>query len=152
MYRKMFFRCLAVVVCLVMVHLCAGSAAAQLSPPISPWMSMFQRRTGPLDNYNALVKPQQEALRNYQNQQQDIQRNQQAVQTLQQGGSAGGIDLMGRSSSAPLDPNRSLLQAPREMPSGQSSAAYYNNHLHYYQNLQQNRVPNFSSPGANRRR
>jgi hypothetical protein len=26
--------------------------------PISPWMNMFQRRVGPLDNYNSWVRPQ----------------------------------------------------------------------------------------------
>lgn len=135
----------------------SDTAVAQLSPPISPWMSMFQRRTGPLDNYNAAVKPQQDALRNYQAQQRGLQQNQQAIQSLQRQNSApsiggsGGIDLTSRA-AGPLDPNKTLLQAPREVPSGQANAAYYNNLLNYYQPMGQSRVPNFSQPGANRRR
>jgi hypothetical protein len=131
----------------------SGVAVAQLSPPISPWMSMFQRRQGPLDNYNAFVKPQQDMLKNYQAQQQQIQRNSQALQSMQTQNLTGGkgVDLAGRASGS-LDPNKSLLNAPQELPSGQSIPASYGNYLHYYQTAPMGRVPNFSQPGSGRRR
>jgi hypothetical protein len=57
-------RRILVCVCFILVGLTwASSAFAQpryypRSSPISPWMNMFQRKPGPLDNYHSFVQPQ----------------------------------------------------------------------------------------------
>lgn len=134
----------------------SGNVSAQLSPPISPWMKMFDRNqnTGGLGNYLGGVKPQmdyQKALSAQTNQLNNLQ--QQAQAAMAAAGTAGGglgtggsgsQNLAGRA-GAGLDPNNTLLQPPRMIPNTNPSAAYYNQHLHYYQSIQRRPVPYFST-------
>jgi hypothetical protein len=67
----------------------ASSAFAQItySPPrgpISPWMNMFQKRPGPLDNYNSYVRPSMELQRQVIQQNADSMQNAAGIQALGQ--------------------------------------------------------------------
>jgi hypothetical protein len=52
---------------------------------ISPWMNMFQRHPGPLDNYNSYVRPQLELQRAVNQQNVALQRQGSQIQTLRLG-------------------------------------------------------------------
>ncbi|MDR0520539.1 MAG: hypothetical protein LBH00_01660 [Planctomycetaceae bacterium] len=133
----------------------SSTVSAQLPPAISPWMRMFDRDqpTGGLGNYLGSVKPHMDSMRESAAQANRLKALQQATAAMAAGGGgtgmqnligdAGAQNLTGRA-GAGLDPNRTLLQPPRETPSS-SSAAYYNQHLHYYQSLPRRSVPMFSS-------
>jgi hypothetical protein len=84
--------------------------------PISPWMNMFQRRVGPLDNYNSWVRPQLQL--------QDAMARQNVA--LQQ--QATGLQLLGQQIEA--------KQGNQVRPTGTGSV--FMNYFHYY--------PSFGSP------
>jgi len=153
------------ILCLVVVTLAipmmSRSVLAQTSPAISPWMQMLNRsrEPGQLDNYNRLVKPQQDAMKAYANQQSQLQAQQQALRAMQSGadgssgGGSGSRNLLtpggspsGGSSSAA---NNLLLSPPREIPSTQRNPAVYTQYLHYYppQSMWRRPVP-YYSPAA----
>ena len=103
--------------CVVAVVASTESASAQYSPPLSPWLSMYnQNRGGILDNYHTFVMPQFEAQKEFaqqQSQQKDMQRQ---------------IDQ--------------ILNPPKKRPSFTSSGgAGYRQHLHYYRGLPQGGPP-----------
>ena len=52
--------------------------------PISPWMDMFQRHPGPLDNYHSYVKPEMQAQNQFNQQQNALAQNAAGVQVLGQ--------------------------------------------------------------------
>ena len=133
----------------------SSSVFAQLSPAISPWMGMFDRNRTPgtLDNYNRLVKPQQNMLKAYAAQANQIQNQQQALQALQDGGggsASGARNLM--DAGSPSGKTSPFLSPPREIPSTQSNPAGFNQYLHYYPtgSMARRPVPNFSTPGRRR--
>jgi hypothetical protein len=138
--KLVLFGLFAAAVPLVTVH----SAFAQLPPAISPWMGMFDRNRGNgLDKYNQYVKPQQDYLKAYAAQQGQIQAQQQMLQQAMSGSGNGGG---GGSRTLSSGGGHSFLKAPREIPSGSSGAANFNQYLHYYQGgLPRQPVPNFSS-------
>ncbi|MDR2762914.1 MAG: hypothetical protein LBB88_09955 [Planctomycetaceae bacterium] len=104
------------------------SEAQTTRPTISPWLSMYNNRSGSsLPNYQAYVRPQMDMLKELQN-----QSNQIKSQGIQQ------RDLS------------QILEAPRLKPSiSGSQPAGFRQYLHYYQGLPQGGVPNFS--GGRRR-
>jgi hypothetical protein len=72
---------------LLLVGVFAGlqaTALAQTRPTISPWMQMFNRNTGPLDNYHTYVRPQMELNDQLRSQNAAIQRNRTDVSSLGQ--------------------------------------------------------------------
>ncbi len=67
--------------------LASGAVMAQgpylpSSPTISPWMGLFQRNPGPLDNYNTFVRPQQQLQGVIQQQNGVMMQQGNAIQTL----------------------------------------------------------------------
>ena len=52
------------------------------TPTISPWMNLFNRNTGPLDNYHTYVQPQLETQRTFRDQNALNQRQQAALGAL----------------------------------------------------------------------
>lgn len=160
----MLRRCVKSVLCLLVAVLSVAavspSASAQLPPPISPWMGMFDRSRGPgtLDNYNRNVRPQQDMMKAYANQASQIQAQQQVLQALQaqSGGSSGGgmgaRDLTGTTGGGSSPTRDIVLAPPQEIPSAQRNPAGFNQYLHYYPqgSMPRRPVPNFSSPGQRR--
>ena len=133
----------------------SSTALAQLSSPISPWMGMFDRNRGPgtISNYHQNVKPQQDLLKAYTAQQNQMQSQQQALQALQSGGSGGGAgprNLTGPG-GAPVGAG-GVLSPPREIPSMQRNPAGFNQYSHYYpqSSMPRRPVPNFSTTGRRR--
>jgi hypothetical protein len=53
----------------------AVGADAVRRPAISPWLSLYQKNGGPLDNYHMFVRPRFQVLNNFQQQSDAIQRN-----------------------------------------------------------------------------
>ena len=130
------------------------SVWAQLPPPVSPWMGMFDRPLNPtFGNYLGNVRPRQELQRTQAAQTSQLQTQQRALQALQQGGGAASTsarDLVG-GAVAPAGGATSLrdvLAPPRERPSMQSPAGF-NQYLHYYPpgSMPRRPVPNFSTQG-----
>lgn len=105
-------------------------ARAQLPPPISPWLNMFNNNRGnPLSNYHTYVRPEQQIIKEFQSQERQIR--QQATQQQQL---TGDVDK--------------VLNMPRKKPSmGSARGAGFGQHMHYYQNLPARAVPQFSTPG-----
>jgi len=142
-----------------------GSVAnAQSSPPISPWMGMFDRPNNPtLGNYLGNVRPQQEMMRSSASQASQIQSQQRALQSLLQPpsgggapGSGSGAQNLARASSVAASGGasdvRNVLAAPREVPRAQRNPAGFNQYLHYYPPyaMQRKPVPNYSATGRRR--
>lgn len=74
----------------VMISLYSQVAEAQsyrrsqyVSPAISPYLYLTERKDGPLDNYNRLVKPRIEMQKAFQNQQSEIDRANRDFQDYQ---------------------------------------------------------------------
>ena len=135
----------------------SSSVFAQLPPPISPWLGMFDRSRGPgqLDNYNRVVKPQQDLMKAYTAQSNQLQAQQRALLELQSGmSSSSGTGVRDLAGSAEPSSGRGgmLLSAPREIPSMQRNPAGFNQYLHYYptNSMPRRTVPNFSQPGRGR--
>ena len=150
-------QCLLIVV-LTFLVVCS-SAFAQLPPPISPWMGMFDRNRGPgsISNYHHNVKPQQDMMRAYAAQANQLQSQQQALQTLQSGmgsgGGGGGSGIGSRDlAGVAVATDDMLLAPPREIPRMQRNPAGFNQYLHYYPpgSLPRQPVPNFSQAGRRR--
>ncbi|MDR1479817.1 MAG: hypothetical protein LBJ00_12865 [Planctomycetaceae bacterium] len=109
------------------VGIFANLSEAQTRPTISPWLSMFNNRSGSLPNYQAFVRPQMDVLKELQSQSDQLksQKNQQN-------------NLL------------HVLEAPGLRPTiSGSQPAGFRQYLHYYQGLPQGGVPNFS--GGRRR-
>ena len=109
------------------------SAAAQFSPQrptISPWMGIFQRNTGAMDNYNTFVRPQMELNRTLQMQGSALDRQEMGLQDLN-------YEMMQPQG------NRSTM-----MPTGQG--ATFMNFSHYYGGSRQVSRPVPSRPTASR--
>ena len=137
----------------------SNSVFAQLPPPISPWMGMFDRNrtSGTLGPYLSNVRPQQDMMKAYAAQSSQIQAQQRVLQSLQSGtgssgGSSGSMDLSGVLGGSSGSQNKELLQPPREIPSTQRNPAGYYQYLHYYpqHSLPRRPVPYFSSSGGRR--
>ena len=60
----------------------APSSYAPSTPPISPWMNLWQRNVGPFDNYNSVVGPELRLRDVIQQQNMAIQQNQEGIRTL----------------------------------------------------------------------
>ena len=139
-------------------------AQAMLPSSISPWMQMLDRsRSGShIDNYNRLVRPQQDAVRASADQMNQLQQQQRALQAMQN--SAGGVSSgsggsgmrnlitpspAGQSTGAS---NRMLLSPPREIPRLDRNPATFNQYLHYYppHAMPRRPVPQFSPTGGRR--
>jgi hypothetical protein len=93
------------------------SVSAQLQPPLSPWLNLFNNSRGNvLDNYHTYVAPQIQAQQDFatqQSQQKDLQRQ---------------IDK--------------ALNAPKKRPSyAPGNGAGYRQYLHYYSGLSQGGPP-----------
>jgi hypothetical protein len=141
----------------VLVQVMSPSVFAQLSPPIRPWMGMMDRNrdAGTLDNYNRLVKPQQDMMRAYAAQENQLRAQQRALQAMQGGGVSGGSGTGARDLSASgsgIVGGKLLLAPPREIPSMQRNPAGFDQYLHYYpaNAFPRKPVPNFSSAGRRR--
>jgi len=110
-------------------------AFAQLPPPVSPWLGMTDRNrnTGTLGPYLSNVKPLQDQMRASSALQGQLQSQQQALRTLQEGGGGGGMPIAigGGGAHASTD-MKSVLNPPRELPSAQRQPAGYNQYIHYY--------------------
>jgi len=126
-------------------------------------MQMLNRREhGQVDNYNRLVKPQQDLMKAYAAQQSQLQAQQQALKAMQSspsGGSGSGTgsrDILspggGSSGGSSGATNNLLLSPPREIPSTQRSPATFTQYLHYYppQSMVRRPVPYFSPTGGRR--
>ncbi|MDR2169991.1 MAG: hypothetical protein LBP59_07615 [Planctomycetaceae bacterium] len=104
-----------------------SEAQTTTRPTISPWLSMFNNRSGSLPNYQAFVRPQMDVLRELQNQSDQLKIQDAKQRSLTQ-----------------------TLEAPRLKPSlSGSQPAGFRQYLHYYQGLPQGGVPNFN--GGKRR-
>ena len=53
-------------------------------PTFSPWFSLFQRNTGPLDNYHSFVRPEQRLFRTLQDQGMALEQQRTRVGALGQ--------------------------------------------------------------------
>jgi len=158
--------CLAVVSQAIPVMSHSAFAQTGLPPAVSPWMQMLDRsRSGShLDNYNRLVRPQQDAMRAYADQQSQLQAQQRALSAMQSGGSGGNIGSGGANTRTLVTPdggatgrptgaaNDMLLSPPREIPRTQRNPAMFNQYLHYYpaHALPRRPVPQFSQTGGRR--
>jgi hypothetical protein len=74
---------------LVIAGVCVPSLFAQMgyyseNGTISPWMNMFQRHPGPLDNYHSFVQPQMQLQRTLALQGAALQRHRTEIQSLGQ--------------------------------------------------------------------
>jgi hypothetical protein len=109
------------------------TVSAQLPPPISPWMGMFQSSRGnPFGNYQTYVKPQMDMMSEFRSQGQAIQK--QAVQQAAQGKQLEGA-------------TDKVLDMPRKRPPiGGQPACGFGQHLHFYPNIGASPVPNYSTP------
>jgi|GEM_PF-2074540 len=137
----------------------SSSALAQLPPPISPWMHMFDRPANPtLGNFLGNVRPQQDLMRAHAVQANQLRAQQQALQAFQtQGGLGSGDGGVGARNLVGTAPGGGLsaldvLDPPREIPRVQRGAAGFNQYMHYYpsHSLPRKPVPNFSSAGRRR--
>jgi hypothetical protein len=86
-------------------------------PTFSPWFSLYQHNTGPLDNYHILVQPQIQAINTFQQQGAAIQSN------------ASGLAAIGE------DVNR-LQERGRVHSTGTNSVFMY--YSHYYPAFRRN--------------
>ena len=144
------------------VSVVGPSVFAQLPPPISPWMHMFDRPSNPtLGNFLGGVRPQQDLMRANAAQTSQLQTQQQALQALQQGGGTGGggagaRNLVGTGAPAlaggGASDARAVLAPPREIPSMQRNPAGFNQYMHYYppRSMPRKPVPSFSATGRRR--
>jgi hypothetical protein len=157
MSKQIIKSVLCLLVAVLTVSIVSPSALAQLPPPVSPWMGMFDRPTSPtLGNFLGNVRPQQDLMRAataHVNQMQAQQRALQALQTPQGGLGAGGAG--GRNLAGPAGGGSSaqyVLAPPRVIPRAQRSPAGFNQYLHYYpsHSMPRRPVPNFSSTGRRR--
>ena len=157
MLRQIIKLVLCLPVAIGAVSMASPSAFAQLSPSMSPWMQMFDRPNNPmLGNYLGNVRPQQDMMKAYAAQANQIQSQQRALQALQAPG--GSSETMGTrnlsSATAPTGGTSSMqavLEPPRTIPSVQSPAGF-NQYMHYYppNSMPRRPVPNFSSTGRRR--
>jgi hypothetical protein len=59
-----------------------GGVPTQGGSPFSPWLNLYQRKGGPLDNYHMFVQPAQEQQNALQNLQYGVQHNASAVNSV----------------------------------------------------------------------
>ncbi|MBN2580000.1 MAG: hypothetical protein JXB10_13510 [Pirellulales bacterium] len=71
--------CLVVSLRPVSAQIYAPSGPQALPPTFSPWLNLFQRNTGPLDNYHTWVQPEMRLRQTLQYQARNIQSLQQYV-------------------------------------------------------------------------
>jgi len=109
--------------CLLAVVLMTQEASAQ-SPPLSPWLSLFNDNRGNiLDNYHTFVAPQIQMQKDFAQQEQQIQRQQAGQKSLE----------------SQLD---KALNAPKKRASfAPGNGAGYRQYLHYYKGLPQGGPP-----------
>ncbi len=62
------------------------SAYRAMSPPLSPWLSLYRHDTGPLDNYHTFVRPQLQLRETIRKQDSRIQMLGQEVTQFQENG------------------------------------------------------------------
>jgi len=79
-------RC-AILVGIAAAFFCAVPASAQTpttrypTPALSPWFDLYQKRAGPIDNYNMYVRPEMQLRNTLQTQQANIQTQGTAIST-----------------------------------------------------------------------
>ena len=74
-------------VCTVLSIACSAHAQAtsqNYKPTFSPWFGLYQRNSGPLDNYHTFVRPQIDLQDTIQRQRAAIQRNSAGINSLDQ--------------------------------------------------------------------
>ena len=163
MSKQILKSVLYVFVAVLSVSVVSSSATAQLPPPVSPWMHMFDRPSNPaLGNYLGNVRPQQNLMRDTASQAVQLQMQQQALQALQMQGSGqsgSGTTARNLTGAAPAaapaggaTSMRDVLAPPREIPSVQRNPAGFNQYMHYYppNSMPRRPVPQFSSTGRRR--
>lgn len=127
---RILLRTLCFVAALFFFH---STVSAQLPPPISPWLSMFNNNRGPLGNYHTYVMPQQQAQQQAQQQQAQIRTQGTQQQMLQ-----GEVDQ--------------VLNQPKTAGSKSRAVAGYGQYSHYYKaGVAARPVPQFTNPGQRRR-
>lgn len=111
----------------------AAESAAQLQPPLSPWLNMFNNNRGSaLSNYHTFVRPEQQIIQGFQTQERQLRQ-----QASQQSAMQGEVDK--------------ILNMPKQRPSaGGMRGCGFGQHMHYYQNIPAQRVPQFHTPGRAR--
>jgi len=140
----------------LVVSVASPSAFAQLPPPISPWMGMFERPQNPtLGNFLGTVRPQQNMMRAATVHAGQLHAQQQALRALQMEGGATGARTLAGGTAAPTGgaaAARDVLAPPRELPRTQRNPAGFNQYLHYYpaHSMPRRPVPNFSATGRRR--
>lgn len=126
------FICVIVLVTMsIFTILFENAASAQASnPALSPWLLMNNYNRGnALSNYHTYVRPQQQAIREFQTQERQMQQQQTRQQQLMD--EVKNID--------------NVLNAPQKKKAmGSSTGAGFNQHLQYYpQSYRQGNVPQF---------
>ncbi len=101
--------------CVGVLLFIASTASAQTRPALSPWLSLYNNnRGGVLDNYHTFVAPQMQIQKDFQQQGQQIQRQQTEQRTLE-------------------DQINKTLNAPKKRASySPQNGAGYRQYLHYY--------------------
>ena len=95
-------------------------------PPLSPWLNLYQKQGGPVDNYHMFVQPQLQMNNYLQGQQMGIQRN------------SAGLNAVGERLQTQTEAN---YAAPE--PTGAATGFF--NHRAYFNNFRGVNVP---APGA----
>ena len=114
------------------------SAQATAQPALSPWLSMFNNnRGGVLSNYHEFVKPRQDMYQAYQNQQQQIRRQDVQQRTIQ-------TEMKQLLNDGSTD---RILNEPRRTKSiGGMQGAGFRQYQHYYQGgMPRGGVPQFAT-------
>ncbi len=93
-----------------------GIPSAYGSPPLSPWLNLYQKQGGPVDNYHMFVQPQLQLNDALQTQQYGVQRNAASVAAL-------GERL------------QSQMQASNAPPEQTGAGAGFYNHRVYFNNF-----------------
>jgi hypothetical protein len=114
----LFANAVFVLSCASALPLCAQMGGYTTPPPLSPWLNLYQRQGGPVDNYHMYVQPNLQLQDTLQAQQMGIQRN-----TI-------GLNAMG---------NREMTQTEAYMlgPQPTGGVATFLNHGVYFNNHRQ---------------
>jgi len=99
-------------------------------PPLSPWLNLYQKQGGPVDNYHMFVQPQVQLRDSLQMQQTGIQRN------------AAGMAAMGERFQSQID-------AASTMPDPTGASTGFLNHTIFFNNFRGVGLgPTSTMPGA----
>lgn len=59
-----------------------GGVPGPFGTPVSPWMNLYQRHGGPLDNYHMFVQPAEQQQNAFQNLQYGVQNNANSINSV----------------------------------------------------------------------